>query len=229
MSKNTKTPAGYIENLWSQNKLEKFTIDDVLKYASSDGRTFERNAVRMALLRAEFIVKRKKPKGKMTYNQKYPCESNLNNITNPVYVDIFNKLHLHDEIRKVSSKLFLDEHYEQAVFAAFKKINNLVKKKSNQPSKDGKDLMLSTFSQNAPILTLNKFTTKSEKNEQEGFMHIFAGVMQGIRNPGGHDDEASRDPWETIEFLCLASLLVKKLDKSKLNKSNKKFKKDNKK
>ena len=46
-------------------------------------------------------------------------------------------------------------------------------------------------------------------------MHIFAGSMQGIRNPLGHEDEIGGDPWETIEYIGLASLLAKKLDKSR--------------
>jgi len=58
-------------------------------------------------------------------------------------------------------------------------------------------------------------------------MHIFAGAMHGIRNPRGHDDEVGGDPWETIELICLASLLAKKLDKSKLNRNHKKTKKRN--
>lgn len=214
--KNCKTPSRYIESLWLKGKLRQFTINDILSCAESQGYTFTRSSVWKALSRLDFIAKPKKIKGVIIYSQKYPPDSS--SITKvESHVLVFKSLKLHEDIRKVSSKLFLDSYYDQAIFAAFKKVNNLVKKKSGQASKDGKNLMLSTFNRNQPILKINNLVTESEINEQEGFMHIFAGSMQGIRNPHGHD-EIGEDPWNAIELLCLASLLVKKLEKSILNK-----------
>ena len=215
------TTKGYIKNLWLRGNLKQLTANDILSFAKSQGYTFSRNAIQMVLLRSDFIAKPEKINGVMTYSQKYPPDQN--STIEESYVTIFKELKLHEDIRKVSSKLFLDSHYDQAIFAAFKKVNNLIKEKSNQHSKDGKDLMLSTFTSKQPILKINNFVTESEINEQEGFMHIFAGAMQGIRNPQGHDDEIGENPWNTIELLCLASLLAKKIEKSKLNKTNKKL------
>ena len=114
----------------------------------------------------------------------------------------------------MTSKLYFDGHYDQAVFSAFKKINNLVKKKSGQSNYDGKDLMLRVFSPKKPILKINSLQSKSEINEQEGFMHLFAGAMQGIRNPRGHEDDASGNPWESLDYICFASRLAKIIDSS---------------
>ena len=216
--KDRITPSGYIESLWLKGKLKQFTIDDILSSAQSQGYTFARGSIRKALLRLDFVAKSKKNRGVITYSQKYPPDQSATSTVEEPHVLIFKNLELHEEIREASSKLFLNSHYDQAIFAAFKKVNNLVKKKSKQFSKDGKDLMLFTFNRNQPILKINNLVTTSEKNEQEGFMHIFAGSMQGIRNPQGHDDKIDENPWNAIELLCLASLLVKKLEKSKLKK-----------
>ncbi len=64
----------------------------------------------------------------------------------------------------------------------------MVKKKSGKTNLDGKNLMLTVFSRDKPILKFNNLNTISEKNEQEGFMHLFAGAVQGIRNPKAHDE-----------------------------------------
>ena len=45
-------------------------------------------------------------------------------------------------------------------------------------------------------------------------MNIFAGSMHGIRNPRAHD-ETEENQERAIEYICLASLLAKIVDKSK--------------
>ena len=214
--KDRKAPSGYIERLWSQGKLKKLTIGDILLLAESEGYTFRRDSIWRALSQSKFVAKPKRIENVMTYSQKYPPDQDSTIDVEESYVLVFKKLKLHEDIKRVSSKLFLDSHYDQAVFVAFREVNILVKKKSKQ-HKDGKSLMTLAFSRNQPILKVNNLATDSEKDEQEGFMHIFAGAMQGVRNPRGHSDEIDENPWDAIELLCLASLLVKKLERSKLS------------
>ncbi len=207
--KDRKTPIGYIESLCSKGELKDLTIKDILSDAKSEGYVFEYSSIRRALLRSKFIIKTKK-NSNVRYSQRYPPASNsTTNVGEEHHVLVFKRLQLHEDIKKASSKLFLDQHYDQAVHNAFKKIDNLVKNKSRQ-SKAGKSLMMSTFGHERPILQINDFVTQSEKDEQEGFMHIFAGAMQGIRNPYSHETEIDTSPWNAIELLCLASLLAKK-------------------
>lgn len=123
-------------------------------------------------------------------------------------------LHLHQEIEKVSKRLFDDGHYAQSIFEAFKHVNNLVKHKSGAAELDGKSLMLTAFSVKQPLLKLNKLQTMSEKDEQEGFMHLFAGAIQGIRNPKGHETIVQNDKERAIHYLIFASLLCHKLDEA---------------
>ncbi len=118
---------------------------------------------------------------------------------------------LHPEIVLVSGRLFKDGHYPQAIFEAFKAVNNFVKQKSRL-SLDGKPLMSKAFSQTDPVIRLNKGKTQSDKDEQEGFMFLFMGAIVGIRNPKGHENSVLNDPYRALEYLCLASLLLRRAE-----------------
>ena len=118
------------------------------------------------------------------------------------------------ELRSVSAKLFADGHYAQAVTQAFICLNNAVKDKSELFDEDGSSLMRKAFSANKPTLRLNDNSTKSERDEQLGYMEIFAGAMTGIRNPRVHEHEFMDDPDRAIELLALANHLFCKLDEA---------------
>lgn len=128
----------------------------------------------------------------------------------------FSMLNIHPEIKKVSEKLFEDGYYSQATFDAFKRITNLVKEKSKCSSLDGKSLMLTVFSSNKPILKFNDLISATDKDEQEGFMYLFAGAISGIRNPKAHRDVFDNGgELRALEYIMFASLLCKKLDEAK--------------
>ena len=118
------------------------------------------------------------------------------------------------ELRSVSRKLFADGHYARAVEEAFKYLNNAVKKKSGLTEKDGAALMREAFSANSPVLKLNEYLSDSEKNEQQGYMEMFAGTMTGIRNPRAHEHELDDEPEVALEMLVLANHLMRKLNDS---------------
>ena len=66
---------------------------------------------------------------------------------------------------------------------------------------------------NQRLLAFNKLDTQSEKNVQEGFMNIFAGAMQAIRNPKSHANlDITQD--DAVDKLMLASMLMKKIDEA---------------
>jgi len=76
-------------------------------------------------------------------------------------------------------------------------------------------LMLKTFSPNDPLLTFEELRAVSGKNVQEGYMYIFAGAIQGIRNPKAHDNmNIARE--DAIKRLVFASLLMDKVDEALL-------------
>ncbi len=53
--------------------------------------------------------------------------------------------------------------------------------------------------------------TQEEKGEQKGIMFLFKGIV-GIRNRKAHENVILDDPYKAIEYLALASLLMRLLD-----------------
>jgi len=131
---------------------------------------------------------------------------------------LFDKMQFHPKVVETSKSLFETGHYAQAIFEAFKAINNFVKEKTGQ-SLDGKDLMAKVFREQGPLIKLNKLKTQSERDEQEGFKFLFMGAMVGIRNPKAHDNVIQTDPYRTLEYLSFASLLMRRIEEGKVAQS----------
>ena len=120
---------------------------------------------------------------------------------------------LHPEIAKVSARLFRDEHYSEAILEAFKAVNSYVKQKSRL-ALDGQHLMEQAFKEDDPVVRLNKGSTQSDKDEQKGFKFLYMGAMTGIRNPKAHELVTLSDPDRALEYLALASLLMRRAEES---------------
>lgn len=121
---------------------------------------------------------------------------------------------VHPTILAVARSRFEATQYADAAEAALKEVNARVKRlwtAAGNQEKDGKALMLSAFSATQPAIRLGDLSTESGRNVQEGYMHLFAGAMQGIRNPKTHDN-LTIAPERALHFLFLASLLMSKLD-----------------
>ena len=124
----------------------------------------------------------------------------------------FEQLVTDSQLQQVSGSLFRDGHYARAVEEAFKLLNNAVKDKSEIANQDGAGLMRTAFSANSPVLYLNAFQSQSDRDEQLGYMDIFAGSMTGIRNPRAHNHQLADSPEVALELLVLANHLMRKLD-----------------
>lgn len=74
---------------------------------------------------------------------------------------------------------------------------------------DGVKLMQNAFSPNNPVLKLNDLITQSEKDQQRGYMELFAAVITGVRNPRAHEHAYLDDPETALELLGLANHLVR--------------------
>lgn len=123
---------------------------------------------------------------------------------------------IHPLIAEVTRRRFDDGHYADAAETAFKAVNTRVKqmwKAAGEEEKDGKALMLSALSVKRPVIRLDDLSTESGNNIQEGYMHIFAGAMQAIRNPKAHEIITITQE-RALHFLVLASLLMSKLDEA---------------
>ena len=130
----------------------------------------------------------------------------------PTLQQLFDELVTSDLIKQSSAALFGDGYYTRAVEEAFKCLNNAVKDKSGSADRDGAQLMRAVFSANSPLLRFNPLQSQSDRNEQAGYMDIFAGAMTGIRNPRAHEHSLVDAPEVALELLVLANHLMRKLD-----------------
>jgi len=130
------------------------------------------------------------------------------------YEALFDKVITEPPLVETTRSLFVDGYYALAVEEAFKCVNNIVKRKSGVAD-DGAGLMRNAFSVNRPVLRLNACKTQSEKNQQQGYMDIFAGCMVGIRNPRAHEHRYLDEAHVAIEMLAWANHLIRMVDKAK--------------
>ncbi|MGW5191742.1 TIGR02391 family protein [Kribbella sp. NPDC004138] len=124
----------------------------------------------------------------------------------------FEARNIHPDLPSKVRKLFDDGHWEQSVFEAFKYIEQEVKRVSGLRGKTGYALMMDAFNENNAKVKLNPLATDSEIDEQRGYKCIFAGAAAGIRNPRGHEVDLGDTPDEALDYLALASLLLRRLD-----------------
>jgi uncharacterized protein (TIGR02391 family) len=117
---------------------------------------------------------------------------------------IIRDAELIDEVRQ----LFADGHYSQAVEEGFKYLNNVVKRRTGLTA-DGASLMTGAFSPGSPVLKLSALKSLSQKDQQQGYMRIYEGVMIGIRNPRAHDHKHKDDSHSALELLAFCNHLVR--------------------
>jgi uncharacterized protein (TIGR02391 family) len=129
----------------------------------------------------------------------------------------FDRLNLHSRIRDVARERFMDGYPWDAVFAAAKALINYVKERSGNYDLDGAPLVRAVFSPKNPVLAFNDLADQTDKDEQEGMMHLFEGAVQAIRNPGGHDFPEGTEQ-RAIEYISLLSLLAYRLEEAKRQK-----------
>lgn len=127
-------------------------------------------------------------------------------------ITAYKGLDLHPEIARSASRLYRDEHYANAVEAAVKGLNSLVRLKSGLDL-DGTTLMERAFSPSNPILKFNDLSDQSDRDEQKGYMIMFSGAVAGLRNPRAHRFMQD-DPERALEFIAFVSLLAKLLDEA---------------
>lgn len=124
----------------------------------------------------------------------------------------FETRNIHPDLPSRVRKLFDNGHWEQSVFEAFTFIEKEVKRLSGLRGKTGYALMMDAFNESNARIRLNALSTDTELDEQRGYKSIFAGAAAGIRNPRGHEIDIGDTPDEALDYLALASLLLRRLD-----------------
>jgi len=122
---------------------------------------------------------------------------------------------LHPLIEKSSYEQYRNGHFREAVLnsviATFERIRSLT-----HIDADGEALVNKAFSLADPFIVLSELKTDSGQNDQKGFIQIFKGAFQGIRNPKAHSLTHDLNAEKAAQYLIFASLLVRRLDEAKV-------------
>lgn len=147
---------------------------------------------------------------------------NLDNFVNEEHKAkrLFDELITHPMIKEASQNHFKNTEYRTAVLDAMIGLELMIKEKGKFPEDNkgkelsGVSLMHKVFDPDYPILSWCKDNHQIDRDELEGYKHIFAGAMQGIRDPKAHALFQIR-PMRALELLTLATLLAELVDASK--------------
>jgi uncharacterized protein (TIGR02391 family) len=129
--------------------------------------------------------------------------------------DTFEALDLHPRIAAVATPLYRDGHYANAVLNASTALVNFVKEKSGRFDLDGAALMTTVLSVNTPRLAINGLADQTDRDEQQGMMHLFAGAVLALRNPRAH--KLFQDsPEQALDYIAFLSMLARALDRAQV-------------
>ena len=129
---------------------------------------------------------------------------------------------LHPAIKKSSYQQYRDGHLREAVLNSVIAIFDQIRKMTGIAA-DGDALVSNAFSLEHPIIILSELETDSGQNDQKGFMQIFKGAFQGIRNPKAHSLANDLNEQKAAQY-SFASLLARRLDEAKIVKGEGKAK-----
>ncbi|MDA8311945.1 MAG: TIGR02391 family protein [Actinomycetota bacterium] len=118
---------------------------------------------------------------------------------------------LHVDVRAVAERYVASGNIEVGIFESFKAINNRVKEITGLDL-DGTSLINRAFADSNPVMVLADLSTQTGKNIQSGFRFLFAGAVQGLRNPDAHEQFRPLDHEEGFEALAFASMLMRRLE-----------------
>lgn len=209
-----------LKGLWQKGFFKTArTIAEVSEELSSGGYNFNAGTLRISLLRVAssggFLTKAN-GNGDRKYIQKHPLFSPIEERT-----ELFERYDFHPQIKKVAYKQFEDGYFKEAIQNALVEVIDQVKVKAGHPKKaggkdmDGDDLMNQVFGcdNQTPKIQFNTLQTGLDKAEQRGLMNLFKGIV-GVRDRKAHLNFLQKDPLKTIEYLSLASLLMRLLDEN---------------
>lgn len=120
---------------------------------------------------------------------------------------------VHPEVLRFCSAEWLADDYFHAVQEAVKSVMDRLRKRTGLTT-DGGELVAFALGGEAPMLTINPRQTKSERDEQKGFVNLLTGVYGMFRNPTSHE---ARIHWpmtqqDAEDIMSMVSLLHRRLD-----------------
>lgn len=216
-NKNNSIPE-LLKNLWREGFFSQARdISEISGGLAASGHHFPISSLGVALMRAVRpggFLSRVKESGKWKYIQKHPITSLSGQRT-----ELFVRYDFHPRIKEVAFQQFENNDFKGSIQNALVEVIDQVKiktgypKNSNGKDLDGDDLMNRIFGcdNQKPKIKFNPLKTSLDKAEQRGLMNLFKGIV-GVRDRKAHLNFIQSDPLKTIEYLSLASLLMRLLD-----------------
>lgn len=126
---------------------------------------------------------------------------------------------IHKDIKQVSYDRYRSGHYADSVEASFKEVIKRVKDYVNVKTEghfEGDRAMNRAFGfeNQEPLIKFNELSSDEERDEQRGILNLYKGVV-GIRNRKAHENIVLNDKLRALEYLALASLLLRLFEEFK--------------
>jgi len=229
MNKNIKSVPELLKALWEEGFFkEAKELSEISGGLAAKGYHLRDSSLSVALMRSvrvgSFLI-RIKESGKWKYIQKHPIASGPGKRT-----ELFVRYDFHPRIKEVAYSQFENNDFKGSILNAFIEVVDQVKIKTGRPKDkngkdlDGDDLINQTFGCDGgqvPRIKFNPLNDSLDRAEQRGLMYLFKGVV-GVRDKKAHLNFVQKDPLKTIEYLSLASLLLRLLDENSATVKHKK-------
>ncbi|MEK7601351.1 MAG: TIGR02391 family protein [Patescibacteria group bacterium] len=209
-----------LKKLWQQGFFEiPRKISEVASELSAKGYNYPPTTLRITLLRAagaSGFLTRINGGAERRYIQRGPLASPAEE-----RVELFERYDFHPRIKEVAYQQFEDGYFKEAIQNALVEVIDQVKVRTGHPKDskghdlDGDDLMNRVFGcdNQTPQIQFNNLQSGLDKAEQRGLMYLFKGIV-GVRDRKAHLNFLQKSPLKTIEYLSLASLLMRLLDEN---------------
>jgi uncharacterized protein (TIGR02391 family) len=125
---------------------------------------------------------------------------------------------LHPVIASRVQAAFIRGEYDVAVFQAFREVEVAVRSAGAYGAESvGVPMIRDAFAPGKGPLTENTLP----RSEQESEMHLFAGAIGLFKNQHSHRSGVTHEPAEAVELLLFASHLLRRLDRAKARRGQK--------
>lgn len=215
---NTHSLPNLLKDLWQEgffsDAKEVLEVENALSSKGYNSPSSSLSVALIRLVRQGDFLSRTKYAGKWKYIQKRPTS-----LPSSKRIELFSRYDFHPRVKQVAFKQFEDGYFKESIQNALVEVVDQVKIKTGYPKNangrdlDGDDLMNHVFGcdNQEPKIKFNSLETSLDKAEQRGLMNLFKGIV-GIRDKKAHLNFIQNDPLKTIEYLSLASLLLRLLD-----------------
>lgn len=120
---------------------------------------------------------------------------------------------LHPIISEHAYQLFRNGHLREAVLNSVTAVFDFIRERTGS-REDGDRMIGQVMSLKDPALILSELDTESGQNDQKGFMQIYKGAFQGIRNPKAHSLTHDLTEHKAAQYLVFASLLARRIEEA---------------